>query len=266
MLSHAHQTFTWEGSLASMAATDVVLPTQALWENGVQATGNKFHVQILQVNAGADAYANNNKFTSTLTLPEVLPTVFKIRLKTNSNPTQNSYTLYDDMGNVVDSKTFTAVNTIHTYTYEAPLIQPGCYHLRVEDTGNNGLQWWGAPAQGAGYIRILSADNAVIKNFETDFGGGFDYSFSVNALLSDGSIAVDNSIRLYPNPSKGLFRLEGNNLTDSRITVIDMLGKVVSQKTAVDIVVEFQEQLTSGMYLVKIEKDGTSETKKLIIE
>ncbi|NMH29314.1 T9SS type A sorting domain-containing protein [Flavobacterium silvaticum] len=265
--STEHQTYTWNGTLASMNATDVVLPTQQLWDSGVAASSNKFHVQILTVNNAADGYSNNNSFTSSFSLPDVLPTTFKIRLKTNSAPTQNSYTLYDDAGNVVDSKTFTVANTVNTYTYTAPQITPGCYHLRVEDTGNNGLSWWADTSQGTGYMRLLDENNAIIKTFNPDFGGGFDYSFSVNSLLSTGTLVADHSIRLYPNPSKGQFRVEGDNLIDSRITLVDMLGKVIREKMADDTIVTFDEgQLNAGMYLVKIEKDGNTETKKLVIQ
>lgn len=262
-----HQTFDWTGNLPSMNATDVQLPVQELWDNGVAASANKFHVKINTVNGGADGYSHNNSFTSAFTLPDVLPTTFKIRLKTNNAPTQNSYVLYDDAGNVVDSKTFAAANTTYTYTYTAPQISAGCYHLRVEDTGHNGLQWWAATAQGAGFVRILDENDVVIKNFSPDFGGGLDYSFSVSSLLSDGNIVADKTIKVYPNPSKGNFRVEGNALSGSTITLLDITGKKITGKKADDIVVEFnQVGLHTGMYLVKIDKDGSSETHKLLIQ
>lgn len=49
-----HQTYNWTGTLASMAAVDVLLPTNELWNVGVSSANNKFHVQIMTLNSSAD--------------------------------------------------------------------------------------------------------------------------------------------------------------------------------------------------------------------
>jgi hypothetical protein len=261
-----HQNYTWTGNLPSMAATDIALPTAALWENGLMASGNKFHAEVASVNGGADGYSHNNPYTTSLTLPDVLPTTFKIRLRTNSAPTQNNYTLYDDAGNVVDTKTFTSPNTVHTYTYAAPQVSPGCYHIRVNDTGKNGLSWWATPGQGSGYIRILDENDAVIKNFNPDFGGGFDYHLSVDALLANEVFAPDSQVKVYPNPARGQFIVESDNLIGAQITVMDMLGKMVAKALSDDIAYTFDaSRMNAGLYIVKVEKNGKAETKKLVI-
>ncbi|SCX78106.1 T9SS type A sorting domain-containing protein [Flavobacterium caeni] len=261
-----HQTFTWNGNLASMAAVDVQLPVQGLWSNGVQATGNKFHAQIVLVNGAPDGYAHNNLYHSNFTLPDVLPATFKIRVKTNNSPGQNYYNLYDDAGVLVENRTFPAANTIYTFTYNAPLVTPGCYRLRMEDTGNNGLEWWAATAQGTGYMQILDANDVVLKTFEPDFGGGFDYSFSINSLLGTDVFIADAGVRLYPNPSKGSFKLEGKQLSGSTITITDALGKTIRTAHADANLVEFTQQLNAGLYFVKVEKDGQTQTHKLLVQ
>lgn len=263
----AHQTYTWTGNLASMAATEVVLPVQTLWSNGIQASGNKFHAKINLVNDAPDGYAQNNLYHTAFTLPDVVPTTFKIRVKTNNSPGQNYYNIYDDSGALLDNKTFPAANTVYTNTYTAPQFTPGCYRLRMEDTGNNGLEWWAATAQGSGYMQLLDANDMVLKTFEPDFGGGFDYYFSINSLLANGTFEVASSIKLYPNPSRGSFRIEGDNLEGSTITVVDMLGKTVLSTQAKASVADFNQLcLNAGLYLVRIAKDGKSETKKLLIQ
>ncbi len=261
-----HQEFTWTGNLASMVAVDVLLPVANLWDSGLAEGDNRFHVQISSINSGADGYSNNNHYASTFTLPDIVPDVFKIRFKTNNNPAQNSYTLYDDSGNVIDTKTFPAANTIYTFTYQSPQIAPGCYHLRVNDSGKNGLQWWATPAQGAGYVRILNASDVMIKNFNPDFGGGFDYSFSVNSLLATEIFGQNNLLKVYPNPARGSFSVESVNLPGAKVMVVDMLGKEVAAAIAESEILNFDTaQLQAGLYLIKVEKNGKSEIVKLVI-
>ncbi|UOK43893.1 MULTISPECIES: T9SS type A sorting domain-containing protein [Flavobacterium] len=260
------QTYTWTGSLASMATTDVLLPLNNLWNVGVNSTNNKFTVRINTANGGADGYANNNKVVSNFSLPNVMPSVFKIQLRTNNYPTHNSYTLYDASGAQVDSKTFSAANTTHTYTYQSPQVANGCYHLRVNDAAKDGLSWWANASQGTGSIKILDASDNVIKTLNPDFGGGVDYSFSVNTLLSNDDFVVKNEINVYPNPSNGHFTVEGEGLMGSEIVVFDILGKKVAERTADENLVEFnQNNLRTGIYMVKIQKGKQVEVKKLIV-
>jgi type IX secretion system substrate protein/concanavalin A-like lectin/glucanase superfamily protein/peptide-N-glycosidase F-like protein len=261
-----HQTYTWTGSLASMSTADVLLPINNLWNVGVNSTNNKFNVRVTTVNGGADGYANNNLMISRFSLPDVMPSVFKIQLKTNNLPSQNNYTLYDSNGTVVDTRTFSTANTTYTYTYQSPQVDNGCYHLRVNDSGKDGLQWWANSSQGAGSVKILDASSNVIKTFNPDFGGGFDYSFSVNTLLSNEDFTPKKEISVYPNPSNGHFTVEGADLMGSKIVVFDILGNIVAEKTADTSLVEFnQSNLSSGIYMIKIEKQKQIVVKKLIV-
>ncbi len=261
-----HQSYTWTGNLASMAATDILLPTNGLWSTSVASANNRFHARILSVNSSADMYANNNHYISKFNLPDVMPTVFKIQLKTNNVPGQNNYSLYDSNGTLIETKTFATANTVYTYTYQAPQFVDGCYRLRVNDSGKDGLQWWANPSQGAGYIRFLDANDVIIKTFTPDFGGGFDYSFSVNTLLSNPIFEGEDAIKVYPNPSYGYFSVEGELLEGSTISLIDVLGNLITQKEAQSMLVDFDAtNLSTGIYLVKIEKEKQVVTKKLII-
>lgn len=261
-----HQTFTWTGTLASMADVDVVLPLNELWSTAIQATGNKFHAKIMLVNESPDQYANNNMMTSPLTLPDVMPTTFKISLKTNNNPNQNNYTLYDAEGTVVDTKTFPTANTIYTYTYQAPQIANGCYRLRVNDSGKDGLQWWANTAQGTGYVKLLDANDVVLKTFNPDFGGGFDYSFSVDSLLANEIFEASEELKIYPNPTRGSFSIEGTNLVNSKIKIYDILGNLIQQVDAENNLMEFNKtNLSAGVYLINIEKNNKTTVRKLVI-
>ena len=261
-----HQTFSWTGTLASMSDIDVVLPLNTLWSTGIQATGNKFYAKIISVNDSADQYANNNLMISPLTLPDVVPNIFKISLQTNNVPNQNNYTLYDAEGAIVDARTFATANTVYTYTYQAPQIANGCYRLRVNDAGKDGLQWWANAGQGVGYVKLLDASDAVLKTFNPDFGGGFDYSFSVNTLLANEVFEVADELKVYPNPTNGIFTIEGSNLVDSKIKIFNILGTLIQEVEATSNLMELnRSNLSSGVYLISIEKNSKSTVKKLVI-
>ncbi|UOK43894.1 MULTISPECIES: T9SS type A sorting domain-containing protein [Flavobacterium] len=261
-----HQTYTWTGAIASMATTDILLPVNNLWKVGVSSSNNKFNVKINTANGAADGYANNNKSVSTFSLPNVMPSTFKVQLRTNNYPTQNSFTLYDANGFELDTQTFSDANTIHTFTYQLAQTPNSCYHLRVNDSQNDGLYSYFSSAQGTGSLKILDASDNVIKTLNPDFGGGVDYSFSVNTLLSTDDIISKKVINVYPNPSKGHFTVEGDDLMGSEIVVYDILGKVVAERTADNNMVEFnQNNLRTGVYMVKIQKGKQVEVKKLIV-
>ncbi len=262
-----HQTFTWAGTLASMADVDIVLPLNTLWSTAIQPSGNKFHAKIMMVNGSADQYANNNLMVSPLTLPDVVPNVFKISLKTNNSPAQNNYTLYDAEGAVVDTKTFPIANTIYTYTYQAPQIASGCYRLRVNDTGKDGIQWWANTAQGSGYIKLLDSNDVVLKTFNPDFGGGFDYSFSVDTLLANEIFEASEELKIFPNPTKGSFSIEGPNLINSKIKIYDIIGNLIQQVAADNNFMEFNKiNISAGVYFIHIEKNSKTIIKKLIVK
>lgn len=261
-----HQTFAWTGTLLSMSDVDVILPLNTLWSTEIQANGNKFHCKIMLVNGAQDQYINNNIMVSPVTLPDVVPNTFKISLKTNNSPTQNTYTLYDAEGAIIETKNFPAANTVYTYTYQAPQIASGCFRLRVNDSGKDGLSWWANTAQGTGYVRLLDANDVVIKTFNPDFGGGFDYSFSVNTQLANEIFETSEELKIYPNPTKGSFSIEGTNLVNSKIKIYDILGNLIQQEDAQNNLMEFNKtNLSTGVYLINIEKNNKITVKKLVI-
>jgi hypothetical protein len=105
----------------------------------------------------------------------------------------------------------------------------------------------------------------------------------VNDFGSDGAYAIDNfvfkaetvlsakqnsisGLNVYPNPvSNGVLHITSNSSNAKTVSVYDILGKqVLSAKTSNNAV--NVANLKSGSYIVKISEDGTTDTKKLIIE
>lgn len=261
------ETYKWTGSLAFMDTVSISLPIGNLWTNGVLPSNNKFNVELKKANNSTDNYSYNNKYSSAFTLPDVLTDSLTIEVKTNNLPSENSYKLYDDNGNVVPgTSVFTAANTIYSDTY----ILSGCYKMIFEDTGEDGLQWWASTAQGAGYVQFKNKLGTVIKTFNPDFGRRFEYSFTTKQYMYAGvkENELNNSVRLYPNPAHDKFQIAMQNTENTNVVVTDMLGRTFELPF-----IKTKETLTfntstlkAGVYLVKITKDNSACTKKLIID
>lgn len=91
-----------------------------------------------------------------------------------------------------------------------------------------------------------------------------------NTLSSD-NFEKANEITLYPNPSNGLVTIKLNTTENVKITLNDILGKEVYQTTLQNDNPVFNKNidlnhLEKGLYIVLLEFEGKSHTKKLIIE
>ncbi len=263
----AKETYTWTGSLASMDTAIIVLPLGNLWKAPTLSSGNKFNVDIKKANAAVDQYTYNNVYHSAFELPISISNSFTIVFKTNNYPSEDTYTLTDDVGNLIAVSSLTAANTVFNDYYE--LI--GCFKLKVEDVGGDGVQWWANAAQGTGYIQLKDAAGNIVKTFNPDFGNGFEFSFTTydaSNLVGLQDNGLTYAVNIYPNPAHDKFILQGNIPDGAEIKITNMLGQmfeVPSTKTAIGF--EFDAgKLKPGVYVVSISKDNRTSIKKIVIQ
>jgi hypothetical protein len=246
-----------------MDTITVKLPISALYQNGMQPSNNVFRAEIKKVNNVVDDYSFNNKYHSPFTVADQVPDNFGIEFKTNNYYTNNAYQIIDVNGNIVGTSSFTAANTVFNDNY----LLTGCFRLVVTDSGNDGLAWWANSAQGSGYVRIKDAIGNVLKSFQTDFGGYFEYSFSTFPTTSLAEQQNNMTVNIFPNPAQDHFILSGNGLEFSEIVVTNVLGSMVSThqignetRYTYD-----SSKLNPGVYFVTIKKDKVSITKKIVV-
>lgn len=257
-------THTWTGNLAYMDTAVVTLPIGTLWQNASLGAANLFEAEIVTVNSAVDQYSYNNVYRSTFSAPFAITNLFDIQFRTNNNFYENSYVLYDDMGNIIGQSNFTDPNTTYLDSYQFD----GCCRLAVEDFGNNGLNWWAAPAQGVGFVRLRNASGSFVKTFEPDFGGGFEFSFVTFNPLSINKFDFSNRINLYPNPGNSKFTISGDGLQDAQIEMTDVLGHHIDARftTLESGAIEIStNQLASGVYFVNIKRGDSYAVKKVIV-
>ncbi|MCF8254367.1 MAG: T9SS type A sorting domain-containing protein [Bacteroidia bacterium] len=257
------ETFTWTGNLAFLDTTMIKLPIADLWKNGVLNSGNIFKAVISKVNGATDQYALNNLFLSPFERPEVKPGKLTVELRTNNNPTENSYQLVEESGYVIDAQTFDKANTTYSFTYQLG----GCYKIIMKDNGNDGLSWWANSSQGTGFMRLRSESGSVLKTFQPDFGSGFEYGFTTDFLLSKNEVELSNIVILYPNPSRGNFEVSGEKMHLAEIRIFDIIGNEISLPNQVgqDKVSYSTNGLIPGVYLVQINLNNQKIVKRLLV-
>jgi hypothetical protein len=259
------QTYTWTGSLAPMDSIHITLPTASLWSEDFQTASNVFHAEIVAANGVADDYTLNNRGRSSFEVAEKIAGRFIVEIRTNNYPQQNKYRIEDEAGNVIPgSSSLVTANTIYRDTFDLD----GCYTLFFEDSGHDGLSWWANTAQGTGYARLKNVNGSIIKTFQPDFGGGFQYSFTTSGLISVPTHDEGDAIIIYPNPATDMIRIDGKGLGSATLFLTDLTGRVIrvpmiSDESRIECDVA---GLPRGVFFVHLLRGEELTLKKIILQ
>jgi hypothetical protein len=271
------ESYTWTGNLASMASEEVTLPVSS---HNVFATSEEehiFEVIISEPNGVADEYAQNNVMRSAFELPRVLDdseTDFLVRVRTNNQPQETSYTVRDASGNIIIFRDNLSANT----TYEDDLdLPPGCYSLEVLDSDGDGLSFWADPNSGNGNAsirRYLGSSTFAVKTFESEFGSFIKYDFVLGTLTSTED--VDDTFRFFsiaPNPTDGEAKIELQGFAgDFNVELVSLTGQTLQTESLRLYENEHRihtvslKDFPAGMYFVRIVGEDKVWTKAVVKE
>jgi len=114
--------------------------------------------------------------------------------------------------------------------------------------------------QSAYYIYVQTDDGR---------GGTFAKVFRISIITKIIENVKQNSITMYPNPSKGIFTIETSDACF--VSVIDIHGKSVKEFSISNSGASLLHRLDlsdqpPGIYFIKFQNDKTIRTKKIIIE
>lgn len=117
-------------------------------------------------------------------------------------------------------------------------------------------------------LDVRKSDNTILA---TTYGRGFFTSkFNSSSLTARFVSALENSISIYPTVNNGTFYLRSEeSLGASRVSIFSLTGQNVYDDN-IDISekadINFELDLSAGMYLVKINVDDYIITKKIIVK
>ena len=255
--------YNWTGHLDPLEKEDVSLPTTDLWVN-VTSANNDFHVEIKNPNGGTDQYAYNNKMNTQFVITDVVPSSFIIYHHSNNAAAETSYKLYDDAGNVLLDRHGLTNNTNYRDTMH---LNYGCYKFVVEDTDEDGISFWNN-SDGAGSMKFARITGSTLKTFNPDFGGGFEYNFTVDFPLRYDDLIEANELNIYPNPATDQVMIEAPGIEAASVTLTNAVGQVqpISIQQRNDKVILNTSTLSRGIYIALIQRNNKTISRKIVIE
>ncbi|NOX86528.1 MAG: T9SS type A sorting domain-containing protein [Chlorobi bacterium] len=262
------ETFSWSGSLEFLEKDTVVLPVDELsfW----LSTSNIFVATVKNPNGQQDENQYNNTWKTPFDGVDVFDEneTIVIECKTNNYGWQTTYALYDESGYMLRLWSSLDDNTVYSDAYNLPA---GCYYLRIDDSGQDGLQWWANPAQGSGYMAVKDVDGNFLHLFEPDFGAFEIYEFGIGAITSVKEINHSVFVSVYPNPATDHLNVMVKGAGSDKVTLrlSNTLSSVILDKTYTTGSEDFRttlniSNLPSGIYFLQIESGSFTTVKKIV--
>ena len=177
--------YKWKGSLKFLEKKEIQLP-KPFWSS--LKKNRTFEVEIKKPNSNKDENKINNKLTSIIKIPKVLPKIFFIELKTNDQKRaiENSIFITDEIGEIYFYKSNFSDNQNYKYKIK---LNNGNYTFLFKDNLEDGISrhWWyknNVPKKVGinGEIKLVSEDNEILHKFKPDFGQELLFNFIVGNI------------------------------------------------------------------------------------
>ncbi|KAF0236393.1 MAG: hypothetical protein FD181_2830 [Prolixibacteraceae bacterium] len=171
-------------------------------------------------------------------------------------------TAKETMYNRVDAITGATLTSHGTRTctwngtdYKKNMVADGTYYVCMELTDKH------ATGNYSKFAFTKGANNLVTPPNVTGFSSvNIQWEASVTVGIHD--IAIDDGIQIFPNPTKNIFHIRGENITS--IEILNMSGTLVfknNSTTRIDM-----SNYKNGIYLVRIKEGDRTIVKKLVKE
>jgi hypothetical protein len=222
-------------------------------------------------NGQADDYTENNTMQSEFEYVPEYPETFALWVGTNGGVinsfTQESETTWDffnENGNIEFASGSLYGNTQYRDTLT---FSPGCYTFVVNDTDEDGLDFW-ANNDGGGMVRFREIGASWLKSFNADFGTNIIHQFTVGSAQTTTSVVQDINWEIYPNPTKNTIIIEVISDGNTKIILQDNIGKKILERTVSKSGFNSEtinlEQFERGVYFIKISNSREEIIKKVV--
>jgi len=235
----------WSGNLLYGESEEVALNNISWPDAG--GLSPRFFARVEGPNGSSDEVAWNNEKQTRFDRVPVYENSFVVWMRTNARPDQNAWTIRNDLGEVVASRTvFDGPFLLHEDTVYLP---DGCYHFQLTDQAKDGLEFF-ANADGTGILRFARTSGGFLASFSADFGTQLDHNFTTG--LEQGGVNSSEScevtglpddvggmgiaaltLLIYPNPARESLMVEWITAQPSaglQITLRNLAGATVWQR------------------------------------
>lgn len=187
-------------------------------------------------------------------------TTINMSLTLDNWPAETTWQFLDGDDNVLYSggPYVEGTDDFTTITESFVVSNDQCYSYVIVDSYGDGI----CCASGNGNYELRADDNTLLAS-------GGDFGFGNQNNLFNGVLSVNEfrneNLSLYPNPSSSTLTIKTPTLPET-YSIYNTLGQVVSQikiisETDLDINVE---NLTNGVYFIKLTKDNSSQVLRFI--
>ena len=242
----ASDTVVCQGAMITL--TGIGAKTYFWYDDGRHPAGIKNGVPF-------DIYSSSGKNIYKLTGINAIGCVDTLRIEIVVNDLPKIDTMYGPTKTIAPNTTYNYSVTQKSGESYSWLVSNGSI---VSGQGTNavGIQWAG---DGLGSVSVIATnankciDTAVLQ---TLVGG-----------VAVKEFGKSSQFQIYPNPTNGQFILEGENLNNASVVVMDMLGKVVDKRVSIQgNQADFStSDWAKGIYTVVITQGDAKATKKLVV-
>jgi hypothetical protein len=158
------------------------------------------------------------------------------------------------------------IMTTQTATYSVTAVAGATNYAWVVPTG-----WSITSGQGTSTINVVvgnTVGNVTLKVTPSNSCGNGTQVTKVitvsqlrSAVYEEEVVEENNTISIYPNPAKDVLYLNTGSISPAQVEIFDVLGNLVYNGTTTSVI--SLDNLTNGMYFVRIQVDGQIETKRL---
>ena len=231
-----------------------------------------YTVQVTNVNTGTNLNSNFSTADVDAVLAAQVPSnTIQVRVYTDNYPTEMTWRIKNTAGTIVASGGPYAgsangggadANTTKIHDVTLPSTSD-CYKIELLDSYGDGWSLGSTPHGLEIFSNGVSIYNLPVGNFGTSLVK--DNAISNSALGVD-TFQVSNKYNIYPNPSKGILRI--NTVEDTvELSVIDITGKEVFSAKNIDSNSNIDlSHLQKGLYLAKVNGAKGLSVEKIILE
>ena len=230
---------------------------------------SEYTTTITGVNGAAPFNALEATADADIVLAKGSTTDVTVKVYTDAYPKEISWNIRNSANAIVASggpyigaagNASGGVDANTTKVHNITLAANDCYSIELKDSYGDGWKY-GNTQHG---LEVFNGDYTVLF-IDGEFGSKSLKKFNAltTAALGVSDSTIDK-VKVYPNPTTGIVQI--STAETVKVTVVDMLGKVVYENASVD--AQTQINLSSfqkGIYMAKIVGENTIQTEKIIL-